>query len=67
MKKFLIPAFAAILLSCSNETKDAKSSEETKKEPQQLKTLLMPTRSKTDHLIIGTAVIRRMLLWYLIL
>ena len=32
MKKFLIPAFAAILLSCNNETKDAKASEETKKE-----------------------------------
>jgi hypothetical protein len=33
MKKFLIPAFAAILLSCNSETKDAKTSEETKKEP----------------------------------
>ena len=33
MKKFLIPAFAAILLSCNGETKDAKTSEETKSEP----------------------------------
>jgi superfamily I DNA/RNA helicase len=33
MKKFLIPAFAAILLSCNSETKDAKTSDETKVEP----------------------------------